>query len=71
MSENMRECYVAPYVLVDVIRALNNEDIWDIWVTKFDGHLLVRWHIKDENKQYLSKETDTASNAVNPKEKDL
>lgn len=63
MSENMRECYVVPYALVDVIRALNNEDIWDIWVTKFDGHLLVRWHIKDENKQYLSKET--------AKEKDL
>lgn len=52
MSDKMRDFYVAPYALVDVIRALNNEGIYSIWVTKSDNDLLVRWRQDDEDRKY-------------------
>lgn len=55
MSKEMRSVAVASYALVDVVRALNNQDIHEVMVTKEDGDLVVRWYIDDEDKQFQNK----------------
>lgn len=43
-EDRLYEFYVAPYALDNVIRALTNDGFHEIYVTKVDNNLMVRYN---------------------------